>query len=299
MTRRALPVLTVCLAALCLMPSVVRAQSAATDFTKWTFIQIDFPDADSTVVRGMNLAGQIVGNHDISGSPPGHSGFLLSNGVFSPIEIGEEGSSVWGINNRGDIVGLYSSANVTHGFVLSNGNLTQIDYPGAVDFGYTIPSDINDVGDVVGWYSFAWWEPEHGFLLRNGVYTTIDYPGAGAANVRGINSEGDIVGLYTEDWLNYRFIGFLLKRNGTFTSLGSPGGATHYANGINSRGQIVGGGGPSAFLLSQGKYTSISHPDADGMILPWKITPDGQHIVGIYQVGTVNHGFVLSQKLSK
>jgi hypothetical protein len=167
---------------------------------------------------------QIVGNHFNRGSAPGHSGFLLSNGVFRPIEIGEEGSSVWGINIHGDIVGLYGSANVTHGFALRNGNLTQIDYPGAVDFGITIPSDINDVGDVVGWYSVVSGWPEHGFLLREGVYTTIDYPGAFATNVRGINSEGDMVGLYTmnnnpDSWTDGPFCGFLLKRNGTFTTI--------------------------------------------------------------------------------
>ena len=293
MTRKVWPVLIVGLATLCLMPSVVRAQSAATDFTTWTFTQIDFPFADGTDAQGMNLAGQIVGNYTKSGSPPVQSGYLLSNGVFSPIEIGVP-SSVRGINIHGDIVGLFGSY-FYHGFVLSKGSVTQIDYPGA-DFGYTIPEDINDVGDVVGYYSLAWGDPEHGFLLRHGVYTTIDYPGADAANVRGINSEGDIVGLYTEDWLNWHFIGFLLKRNGTFTSLGIPG-ASHTANGINSRGQIVGRGGAGAYLLSQGEYTSISHPEAGGMIHPLKITPDGQHIVGIYEdVGGHMHGFVLSRK---
>jgi uncharacterized membrane protein len=144
----------------------------------------------------------------------------------------------------------------------------------------------------VGFYSLAWGEPEHGFLLRHGVYTSIDYSDAFATNVRGINSEGDIVGLYTNNndpdgWTEGPFLGFLLERNGTFTT--TPLG--NY-NGINSRGEIVGGRG----LLSGKLVTRFVIPGATSTNA-WKITPDGQHIVGFYKdVDGYSHGFVLSRK---
>ena len=69
-------------------------------------------------------------------------------------------------------------------------------------------------------------------------------------------------------------------------------------NGINPRGDMVGEySRPGVtqrfgFLLHSGQYTSISYPGAT-ITRPWKITPDGQHIVGFYND---LHGFVLTRK---
>src|SRR5215510_8037824 len=64
---------------------------------------------------------------------------------------------------------------------------------------------INTNRDIVGAYetpfppefglppSFKWF---HGFVMRNGKLTTIDAPGAILTQIRGINSEGDIVGTF-------------------------------------------------------------------------------------------------------
>ena len=50
----------------------------------------------------------------------GTHGFLLSKGVFTPIDVpGATLTFASGINPRGDIVGLYSDATGTHGFLLS------------------------------------------------------------------------------------------------------------------------------------------------------------------------------------
>jgi hypothetical protein len=53
-----------------------------------------------------------------------------------------------------------SFAGVTHGFLLSGGEFTSIDFPGASG---TVASGINPRGDIVGFYVSA--GVGHGFLL--------------------------------------------------------------------------------------------------------------------------------------
>jgi len=50
--------------------------------------------------------------------------------TFTTIDYpGATSTQTWAINARGDIGGLYVSAGVTHGFLLSGGNFTTIDFP--------------------------------------------------------------------------------------------------------------------------------------------------------------------------
>jgi uncharacterized membrane protein len=279
--------------------SLLFSATGALDPASWTFTSIDVPDADLTFVRDMNSAGQIVGEYYIE-SKDEYRGFLFRNGVFTPIVVGDY-SAARGINTHGEIAGLFESSvdgYLLHGYLLSKGTVTQIDYPGAE---YTAAEAINAVGDVVGYYGLG--GTEHGFLQHCGVLTTIDYPGAYATNVRGINSEGDMVGLYTNnndpnDWWNGPFHGFLLSRHGTFRTVDYPESSNGNVNGINDRGQLVGEvfvgvDTIQGFLLSKDMYSPISYPGAT-TTRPWKITADGQHIVGFYDD---QHGFVLSRKL--
>ncbi len=264
----------------------------------WIFTPIDVPSADRTYARDMNSGGQIVGYFEKAGPPFVYRGYLLSDGVFTPLEVGDY-SDARGINSDGAIVGLFYSAAdgyAQHGFLLSEGIVTQIDYAGA---DLTFPEAINAAGDIVGWYVIG--DAEHGFLLRDGVYTSIDYPGAILTNARGINTGGDIVGLYliTDPDGRQRFHGFLMNREGTFTTINGPGALGGNANGINPRGWVVGEyslpGGQGrifGFLLGQGEYTLIDYPDAT-ITRPWKITPNGKHIVGFYDD---LHGFLASRK---
>jgi probable HAF family extracellular repeat protein len=57
-----------------------------------------------------------------------------------------------GINDAGQIVGLYNPGGYLHGFVLSDGTYTALDVPGAVE---TIAYGVNDVGQIVGRYTDA------------------------------------------------------------------------------------------------------------------------------------------------
>src|SRR2546429_6521675 len=68
------------------------------------------------------------------------------------------------------------------------------------------------------------------------TFTTIDVPGAIQTNANGINSRGQIVGVYYDSLVNHGF----LDDAGTLTTLDVPGGLNTVAFGINKTGHIVG-----------------------------------------------------------
>jgi probable HAF family extracellular repeat protein len=116
-------------------------------------------------------------------------------GTFTTIDV--PGASSTGafaivrINPSGDIVGSYGSADgKTHGFLLSKGVYTSIDFPGA---GVTSANGINSEGEIVGAYRDGNGRA-HGFLLSEGTFTNIDFPGATFTAADGINPSGSIVG---------------------------------------------------------------------------------------------------------
>src|SRR6266540_2701731 len=150
------------------------------------------------------------------------SGFAHDHG-FTTIDVpGASFTEAFGINPEGNVVGLYSNATGTHGFLLrrrerdddgDNDALTTIDVPGA---SFTEAFGINPEGNIVGVYSNA--TGTHGFLLRrrerdddgdNDAFTTIDVPGASFTEAFGINPEGNVVGLYRNATGTH---GFLLRR---------------------------------------------------------------------------------------
>src|SRR5215469_7756305 len=99
------------------------------------------------------------------------------NPVFTTIDFpgavftGDVGAATVRINPRGDIVGSYSSPDgKTHGFLLSQGVYTSIDFPGANS---TSANGINSEGEIVGQYFDAAGK-EHGFLLSADSFTPFD-----------------------------------------------------------------------------------------------------------------------------
>jgi hypothetical protein len=108
-----------------------------------------------------------------------------------------------GINDRGQIIGFYSSGSGfdAHGLVYEHGVSTPLpDVPGAIQ---TLPYGINDRGQIAGIafdsdsdFNFF----GHGFVYDHGVYTILDYPGAFRTFLNGMNDQGQIVGFYLRDW---------------------------------------------------------------------------------------------------
>ena len=190
------------------------------------------------------------------------------------VAFGDFGTGPALMMNGGD---LYEPATCTrphhlgaiHGWLLSGGNFTAIDVPGAA---YTSLFGINPGGDIVGSYMTVVGGPWHGFLLRDGAFTLIDLPGApGGTFVVGINPAGDISGSYCTDAMpcglnSGNWHGFVL-RDGEITSFDFPGAIFTLALHINPSGQIVGryrgaDGNYHGFLRSGEEFSSIDFPGA-------------------------------------
>jgi uncharacterized membrane protein len=114
--------------------------------------------------------------------------FLYDAGTFTTIDAAAQ--FLGGLNDVGQIVGQFTDATGSHGFVYSAGSLRTIDVPGVRDTGALA---INNAGQIVG----VFFDPKgigHGFLDVDGTLSTIDFPGAFFTDARGINDAGDIVG---------------------------------------------------------------------------------------------------------
>jgi uncharacterized membrane protein len=224
--------------------------------------------------------------------------------AFTPIDYPEPGTKAtqaWGINPRGEIIGFYTSADGhDHGFLLSAGAYTSIDFPGA---SATYANAINARGDIVGSYVMA--GVSHGFLLSGGVYTSTDFPGvgsSGSSEVLGINANGDLTGDYslvnTIPCCAAGTHGFLLSR-GAYTEIDFPGAAVilTYGSGINSRGDIVGSysdGRGRAYILSGGNYVSLKDPSSTTTFMNALGVNARGDIVGRYVDANGRHGYLFS-----
>ena len=158
-------------------------------------------------------------------------------------------------------------------------------------------ADINDRGQIVGYYDNPDGTPGHGFLRdAGGRFTNIAFPGASVTNVHGINNRGQVVGAYLEGGVTPNPDGTVprgkvhgyLWSAGRFTSFDVPGSIWTQPFGINDRGQISGGyydvtGIQHGFVLRNGKYTTITAPRpiddfAKGNIA-WGINDRGEIVV--------------------
>jgi hypothetical protein len=172
-------------------------------------------------------------------------GFLLSQGNLSTIDVPGAttstlpgcagvgcGTQALGLSPAGDVGGVFvDTSGRFHGFVLSGGIFTQIDFPGSV---FTSVMTVID-GQILGVEISS--GTAHGYLLVNGAFTQIDVPGSVSTAPIDINQEGTIVGEYfTPDGKNH---GFKLER-GQFTTVDVPGAVFNFASGISPLGIIVG-----------------------------------------------------------
>ncbi len=127
---------------------------------KGEFATIDYPGSQGTVMNRINNIGQMVGTFIDSS---GLHGFLLDEGVFTAFDAPTSSrfTHAYGLNDRGDVVGVYSDAQfVYHGYLLQDGVFTEVTVPDAPT---AIPVDINDRGEIAGYYPAA--GSYRGFLL--------------------------------------------------------------------------------------------------------------------------------------
>jgi probable HAF family extracellular repeat protein len=239
----------------------------------YTYETLDHPDATNTWAHGINDAGQVVGSYrDGSGKYHGYlysggsytvldcgHGATSANGINNLGQVVggyTEGTRSWGflytpgegcrfifhpddwntaasgINDAGQIVGTYFDGE-THGFLLSGGAFTALNYPQAW---HTYASGINNAGLIVGHY-YHGTQGTHGFVYSGGAYTALPDPAPGAYETWavGVNNAGQISGWSRTD----KSRGFVYS-GGAYTILEYPGCWGTLARGINQSGQTVG-----------------------------------------------------------
>jgi uncharacterized membrane protein len=220
------------------------------------FTSIDAPNAKgATTVYDINDEGNLVGTYDLLA----HGYLQDSSGNFTtidhPMAVRYTGEQI-GINNLGQIVGIYLDANgMNQGFLRDEGGFTTISVRDARE---TLPNRINEHGQIVGAFTDA--NGTHGFLLDDDVSTPIDYPDTlGSTAAFDIDNSGRIVGSYLDN--NRMVHGFLRDSSGAFSPIDVPYATSTRIFGINDSGQMIGvytdASGTHAFLRNQSSVNII------------------------------------------
>ena len=208
-----------------------------------SFTTVNFPGAASSMVTGINAAGDVSGIYvDVAGA---NHGFTDIGGTFTTVD--NPASTVFnqalGINNSDETVGYY--APTVAGFP---GDIAYSQTGGAfTDINALLPANFNSqaVGInsaatpwIVGFYQpTADLSTSLGFVDEGGTITTIDPFGSTFTQALGVNDLGEIVGFYTDATGNQH--GYI-DNGGVFASFDPPGSVSTTINGLNDKGDIVG-----------------------------------------------------------
>jgi probable HAF family extracellular repeat protein len=198
--------------------------------------QLDYPGSTATEILGINNLGQMVGMFTTAAAT---SGFLYDRGTFSP-PLSYPGAVNFtvpnGINDRGEIVGVYQDAMPgEHSFLYKADKYQAVVYPGAQE---TAAQGIDNSSQVVGDFPDA--KGTHGFVyLENvGVFTPpLDCPAGTVMALRGINNGGQIVGGCVDAQGNEHPFVYMA---GALNPILIPNAISVSVIGINDRAQIVG-----------------------------------------------------------
>jgi len=208
---------------------------------------------------------------------------------FSTIDVqGASATRAFGINAVGQIVGSYTDAAGTHGYLWDNSTVTTIQVPGAIA---TEAWGINPQGDIVGRYRIAGDARTFGFLLQDGVFTNISVPGHLTTLPIKISPSRDIVGCFHDTNFLVDMRGYVQRgdRVKSFELLPS---TMH--NGVTSGGRVIAGISfesatlVHSYVLDRGAYTQFDAPGAT-FTEAWDVSPTGR-VVGYFNPVT-SHGF--------
>jgi probable HAF family extracellular repeat protein len=274
--------------------------TASVGVLQYNFTIIDNPAADPTVGErtrafGINGAGHIVGDF-------GRHGFLYAGGVYNTVDVpGADFTSVFAVNDNGEMVGRFGDETGIHGFLYSSGVFTTIDVSGegvTGTVGATRAYGINTTGQIVGDFDSS--TGTHGYVYNNGVFTVIDFPGGYSTSAFGINDTGTIVG--NMSFPNVGGSSAFIYERGAFSRLDNPiassptGSLVTVALAINNKNEIVGFftdmGAYRAFRYDRGVFTTVAlAPGADNQNFAHGINDAGR-IVGYFADTTGIHGFI-------
>ena len=206
------------------------------------FTSFMFPGSINTTASDISANGIIVGNYFANGFTSDHP-YMVRSGAFHEITLpgfstANSTVAATGVNDNGDIVGtvLSGPALFEAGFLLHNGKVTILSFPGAQ--AGTEPTSINDEGVIVGSYALSENdEGPRGFTWKDGVFTNVNPPDSGGhSQPKKISNAGDIVGVYnTADGVEHGFS----FANGKYTTIDAPGFRLTDIRGVNKFDNIV------------------------------------------------------------
>lgn len=222
-------------------------------------------------------------------------GLLSTESVAAPgfrsIDVpGALHTRAFGVNAVGEIVGSYTDATGTYGFLWRDGDITTIAFPGAV---FTEPWGINPQGDIVGRYRVAGDTRTFGFLLSDGVYTDISAPGRRHTLPTKISASEEIVGCVHDVNILVDMLGYVQR--GDRVEFYEPLAGTMH-NGVTRGGGLVAGlyfetlTKVHGYVLDRGVYAQFDYPGAT-FTQAWDVSPNGT-VVGYFNA-VDSHGFTL------
>jgi probable HAF family extracellular repeat protein len=241
-----------------------------------TITEIVPPGAVQVSCFGINDSGVITGWYT-DGAGDSH-GFSYTAGVFQTLDFNQ----AHGINNKGDLVGLYvgpgAPSGVVYGILATPAALKIPATVAATDALSTSIVGVNNSSVMVGFYTDSGGK-SHGLMLKGRKVTKIDDPNAraGTTSCQGINSTDQIVGYY--EAAGGAAQAFLYS-DGTFTDIGPAGAIDSYAESINDSGVIAGtyidaSNVEHAFTFDGSTYNTIDVPGADNYTYGWGINASG------------------------
>jgi len=180
---------------------------------------------------------------------------LLSYTVTNLGSLGGGGSFPYGINNRGQVVGVSNGPAQTDAFLYSKGKMTDLGTLGGTS---SLALAINNRGQVVGYANTPGDTEQHAFLWQDGAMTDLGTLGGTYSYAYGINNRGQAVGDAgtSGDSADHAF----LWQDGTMTDLGSLGGDS-LAVAINASGTVIGQSFTTdnydPFIYSKGTMTDL------------------------------------------
>lgn len=252
---------------------------------------LDCPGSTVSFLTGINNHGLSVGAVDSQTDPVMHA-MVFSRGKCIPLApetvLGKKFSIAMGVNDRGDIVGVYfDDSGYQHGFMVDkHGTFSALDFPAAND---TWPAAINESGKVVGYWQIRDAQGNvlslRGFTWETGNFSEIMVPGSANTYVGGINARGDIGGFWdTGTIAGHPFV--YTKETYSSFDVPCPDAVGAQVNSINAKGQMAGvcwdanGGSQVGFLKLGTKSITLIYPGAPATAL-WGINNTGE-ITGWY-----------------
>lgn len=194
---------------------------------------------------GINTAGMAVG-WCTSAKTGLDIGLVYSAGKVTMVNFPKSnGTQLTGINDKGEIVGLYLDAtNLTHGFSKVGTKFKTVDVKGDSN---SVAWGVNNTGQITV-YATNSAGAFDAYIVTGTKFKKINNPNGGKGSAQGTivhtpNNKGDIDGTYFDSSSNEK--GWLLHA-GKYYDVVDPGGITR-ADGLNDKAELVGRYGSGTF----------------------------------------------------